>query len=429
MVSKQLDHENGLRVQAESAFKLLRKSLFCPSCSKKESISLTSAAGKRRFQCSCNKSWGVKEFMKNVLPPLEEASLPSLPAPSDAKRKRSVSPVFSIHSFSSDSGQASETALLKEQIHLLLQRIEQLEAQTKSSPPPPMAIIKRPEHALLPLADPLSSSPSTPLPSSSPSPSSSQRPTYASICKRMKLSDDQVPAALKSLAALQRRKPAGNASSSLEAQHNVRRFYIGNLPHLRLSELKTHLFNLHIQLSKILNMSYVGKSVVEFIILDSYESSFRSRINLLSLHLLEKYDPSVARDPNANDTTRDTVRQAFCLRLSRLTDHSTREPVRAFFKDWLESVHPSFSSSSPAPSVSPTSHASPHTSSPTSPSPSPSPCPSPHTDSSTTIVASDTPMSIHLSTDPPTDVSGHLDTLDMNADLLQPSVSSSSLLL
>jgi hypothetical protein len=257
------------------------------------------------------------------------------------------------------------------------------------------------------------------------SPSSTpQRPTYAAICKRIKIADEEIPLAMKSLAILHRRKPSGSIpSSSVEAEHKVRRLYIGNLPHLRLSELKSHLFNLRIQLSKILNLAYVGKSIVEFLIMEDYEASFRARISLLSLNLIEKYDPSTARDPKATEEIRETVRQAFRLRLAHIADQSTREPVRAFFRAWLDSTDPSSLSSrisTEASSLPSRTSTNPFLSSP-----------SPVMVVSSLALADDTPMPDALPSDGlPFLSDGQLisDTFDRNADPLQPSVSSSLLL-
>lgn len=81
MIPKLLDPENGLRAQVESMHKAVRKTFACPFCGKRGSVTLTSDAGKRRFQCSCNKSWSVCKFLELVQPAPISIPTATIPVP------------------------------------------------------------------------------------------------------------------------------------------------------------------------------------------------------------------------------------------------------------------------------------------------------------------------------------------------------------
>jgi hypothetical protein len=128
--------------------------------------------------------------------------------------------------------------------------------------------------------------------------------------------------------------------SPVDLKHKVRRVYAANLPRLPLSQLKQHMFNLRFSLSKIMNISYVGRSIVEFTILEEYEYSFLASLRRCELHVIHAYDPSKVQDKNSNEDLTEVVRGNFIARLKRISIDSTRDLVRAYFADWHASEVP-----------------------------------------------------------------------------------------
>jgi hypothetical protein len=231
---------------------------------------------------------------------------------------------------------------LRTENEALRKRIERLEAMCHAllenqdalslSIPPAASDVSIPQVQRSPV-DPLAF-PSLSKPSSGGSP----RPSFSDVMKRLKAKEDEKPAMIKSLAILQRRKSPHSSASPVDLKHNVRRIYVSNLPRLRLSELKKHLYALHFALSKILNISYVGKSIVEFTVMEEYEASMKAHLKRCELPILEEYHPGKAYDPKATTEIANAVLDAFKARLAHLAKDSARPPMKAFFEDWLQAV-------------------------------------------------------------------------------------------
>lgn len=380
MKRKPLDIEEGRRLQAEVEFETRRTKLVCESCHAVGRLSLSSSGNKRRFQCSCNKSWSVTRFLESIVPhssthpvedphesnhPLDEIT-PTLNhddvyTSTDESSDGSPSPVHTKcraieqnapqripHANSSYSQLFQEHVQLKEHVLQMNKRMSSLERILESLPPTSLntqlpknhhfPILTEDEFPLLPYPSvpSLSASPS-PLPISSAS-SFKGRSTFADILKRVKITDTERPAALNALAVLQRRKPSPLTNSPIDLKHKIRRIYVGNLPRLPLSELKKYLFTLHFSLSKILNMSYVGRSIIEFTIMEDYERSMLAHLNRYEFPILQNYHPGKAQDPKASSEVANSVFSSFKARIQRLAEQSRKNSVKEYFSDWLESI-------------------------------------------------------------------------------------------
>ena len=176
------------------------------------------------------------------------------------------------------------------------------------------------------------------------------RPSFADIVKSYKGDQKDKPAFVESLAILQRRK-APSPTAANDMAHHVKRVYVTNLPRLPLSQLKKHLFNLRFQLSKILNISYVGKSIVEFLIMEDYMPSMMGLLRRLQFPVLDRYHPGAVQDSAASESTKASVKDAFVTRLARLSQESNKEVVRDFFRGWLKTMGVSVSTCAPNPST------------------------------------------------------------------------------
>jgi hypothetical protein len=114
--------------------------------------------------------------------------------------------------------------------------------------------------------------------------------------------------------------------------------YVAGFQRMKISEVKKHLFSLHFMLSKIGNISFVGKSTIEFLVFKDYQKSFQSRCSILGWEVLDKYDPSKPSDLNATSLVAEKVKSAFLTRLKTNVETSNRPLVKKFFSDWYGKV-------------------------------------------------------------------------------------------
>ena len=125
---------------------------------------------------------------------------------------------------------------------------------------------------------------------------SKPRTSYADALKRNHIPSTDKSKFIHAMATLQRRKLPTGFPTPVDLKHKVRRIYLSNLPQLPIRELKNHLFTVRFCLSRILNISYVGRSIVEFTVHEDYEHAFKNRAKNLDLPILEKYHPGTVQD-------------------------------------------------------------------------------------------------------------------------------------
>jgi len=159
------------------------------------------------------------------------------------------------------------------------------------------------------------------------------------LADRLRASAQDRPKIVHALSILHRKKlpVAPNEATPNDIKHKLRRVYINGLPHLRLKELKQLLFETRFALSKIVNLSYVSKSMVEFTLLEDYHDGFVAHAKRCELDVAAKIDPSVPCDPKATAAIKEQITLAFRHRLSKLAS-SERALVSGYFRDWHDSL-------------------------------------------------------------------------------------------
>ena len=380
-----LHDENGLRKTAEEAFISTRKSIVCPVCLRENSIHLDCASGRRRFKCSCKKTWSCRGILDLILPGNDLARTRTHPNPSagpeaappgeaftenhmellagnvanegnnrvlldessGATSLSTVVPVpeaVCIPTFKSRKGNTISERL--EERSMMLRAISKLEKRFEKIEEKLLQLgTTRPEYPLSPPCDsPLSENAIGPeydqllLKESSRVANWVKKPSFSEMAKRLKISPNQEKMAIESLAVLHRKKTPIINATEIDKKHHVRRLYVSNLPRLRISELKRHLFRLRFSLTKIWNISYVGKNIVEFTIMEDYENAMTSLLKKVNLKLLEDYNPLGANDPNATEDTQKIVFNAVKSRLANLSIQKPHSKLSSFYADWLESI-------------------------------------------------------------------------------------------
>jgi hypothetical protein len=87
-------------------------------------------------------------------------------------------------------------------------------------------------------------------------------------------------------------------------------------------------------LSKILHISYVGRSIQEFLIADDYYATFIRRAHTCNWQIIEKYDPAIPINIQASEETKAKVKQAFITRIRKSALETTNKQAQQFYTAW-----------------------------------------------------------------------------------------------
>lgn len=427
-------NEDVLRPVVETSFHASRTTLPCPSCKRIGTIGLSSAAGRRRFQCLCKKSWGVAAMHTIFFPPpLLTSNLPSsvpIPAASSTysrpgKRMAGLSEEEDMDSPLSEEPSlapcypnpaplatslnthlsASEQHVLEKIMDMLLPFLQQKSSLTTafstrlsaamaaidsssqspkshhsfnfpsshhsfSTPNPPNFTHPPnlthpsnfihppyyPQSLLSPSSISLSSSEASSSFSSSKYPFSSSstitspnpshphlKPTFAEIAGKLGIADSEHADARVALAALRPKKQQiSPGEHRIQPPLNkLKTIYVTGFQRMAISEVKKYLFTLRFTLSKIINISFIGQSTIEFLIFKDYVHSFHARCSIFGWKVLpEEYDPSKPSDPKAgtNSEISEKVRSAFLTRIKATIVSSSRPIVKEYFSTWYSKI-------------------------------------------------------------------------------------------
>jgi hypothetical protein len=362
-------------------------------------INKSSSGKKRRFQCRCGKSWGCESFVEDVIAKsIPNHAKPVLSSPvaltiTGKRVRKAVSPHVStdsdVSSLSNSYGSASDgdaesdsaddaslgrsgesipinmdvASIVKIVMDIVLPMMRNdIRSLVKAQVDVALSVLVAPslsdapsnlnEFPSLPaarLAKDLSDlPPAAPSPSRSPLPQSASE-KYTTMAERLRLANpEETRKVANSIALLKRHKPLYPAqpiylplASPLELKHKVRRIYVKDLVHARLKDLKKLLFDMRFRLSKIVNLSYISKTTVEFLVLEDYEDGFRKLCRFYQLSIMDSLDPSEAQDRNASAGVQLGLTMAFRQRLARqAAAENDRPAVREYFREWLSDLPP-----------------------------------------------------------------------------------------
>lgn len=284
----------------------------------------------------------------------------------DSLRKQLASANANINALTSEVGRlSSEISRLSG--HLLGDSIH----APRSHSPATRGRPATPRARSVTFADPSSASSSAPTPPppspshrrrTSPSPSTNPRPSWATVARTAPLSvKARVDALLPEGSAEDKATLAAAMSSQIHRRSArvtrqslgtpFRRLYISGLPRQSLKDVKDLFYKSHCLVSKIINLSFVGPSILEALVHEEAATHFLRKMKALGLTPLSSFDPSVALDPAATLEIRKQVYTSFRRRIDILSTNSTRQDVREYFTAWLASPH---FPSSPADTASPT---------------------------------------------------------------------------
>ncbi|GJJ78321.1 hypothetical protein EMPS_10680 [Entomortierella parvispora] len=107
-----------------------------------------------------------------------------------------------------------------------------------------------------------------------------------------------------------------------------------------LKVFKAKLRGLRICTSLIYNISFVGKSMCEFLVDAAYRAKFIESMKSFTFRHLPNYDPAVPQDPNVTEETAELLRGAYIRRLETTASTTNRDFVRDDFLSMLAAADP-----------------------------------------------------------------------------------------
>ncbi|KAK9759784.1 hypothetical protein K7432_016859 [Basidiobolus ranarum] len=163
-----------------------------------------------------------------------------------------------------------------------------------------------------------------------------RRPTFAEIARRnTKTGSREEIERMK--AAMQKcvgAKPAFT-STQAEVKHQCCRVYLRGIQHQPIQEVKSILYDLRFQLSKIWSIDFIGKNTLEFTLSASYAHSFVIHSKKFPfLTLLSKVDPTKPLDPLALPEVASKVKAAYIKRIQQSYILSNSK----IYKDYLAAL-------------------------------------------------------------------------------------------
>jgi hypothetical protein len=233
-----------------------------------------------------------------------------------------------------------EIAALRRQVEELTSMVKQLltaQAQSIGFPPViqgpnPKGKVTRPPSDINAVSTP-NQAVSTPKKPVSPSKAAS-KPSFAQVVAaqlehRQKATEAFLKANQKARTVV-RAKPA---TFNAESETKTRIHYVYGFGFIKVGQLRTHLWSMQFRMSSIINIRYIGRSTVEFIVKDDYSIAFETRIKKLPiLTLAQDFDPRVYRGANATGEDQKNASQRFAAGVVATIVKSKNAIVQSFFK-------------------------------------------------------------------------------------------------
>lgn len=328
-----LKDENGLLPIAESLFGRIRGQMVCKSCQAKNSYNLDSSQGYRRYRCNkCRAlSYGCLSLLKEHQD--DDAS--------NALKSKGIDLNNILHAELDVSASLKEdTVNIKTKDELVLENLE-LKRQIENLETRYGQLERDMKQMTLSL-EKLSKTELTELPMAAEQKSSSVGRTrsFAAVVRHGALANED-PEVILALEILHDAKKKQMEEKRKTHDGNITccsiaKVYICGLPFLRLGDLKSQLYKLRIRLSKIYNVSYIGRSIVEFLVDEEYTAKFKSQMSGFGFE--PKDDFNATPQLQAGKPTMDSKRiyEAFRKRLCSIME-TTRSPlVKEYLADWLD---------------------------------------------------------------------------------------------
>ena len=127
-----------------------------------------------------------------------------------------------------------------------------------------------------------------------------------------------------------------------EADHNLRLIYVGGISFMQIRTLKDKLFQLRFLLSKIRNIRWIGRSILEFLIDEEYSTSFIDRLKEFNgyVRFLPSFDIFQSPRPNQRESEIDEAQERAIRGIVLQRDKSNDQSVHNFFDQIIKDLGP-----------------------------------------------------------------------------------------
>ncbi|OMJ14195.1 hypothetical protein AYI70_g8033 [Smittium culicis] len=242
-----------------------------------------------------------------------------------------------------------ENKHLKEQLLIQTKRIDRLTQQSKKTVQPSRPQASQPP-ALTSTTQPINfnfgSASTTTLLSAQPTPAvppAFKKLSYSEIAKSQSKTKMEAKQLTQSIRKLVGSKPI-NSGTMAEKNHKLARIYVQGISRQRIKDIKGCLFDMRFQLSKIYNLDFIGKRMLEFTVTEEYAPAFCARVKAFEfLKLMPKVNPAEPNDRTADEETKAACRTAYINRLKKSIEKATKPEIRQYMTELLAEVEASVS--------------------------------------------------------------------------------------
>ncbi|OMJ18112.1 hypothetical protein AYI70_g5547 [Smittium culicis] len=162
--------------------------------------------------------------------------------------------------------------------------------------------------------------------------------SYSEIAKSQSKNDKEAELLTKSIRKLVGTKPI-NSGTRAEKNHKLARIYVQGIARQPVKDVKECLFNMRFQLTRIHNMDFIGKRMLEFTVSEEYAPAFCARVKTFEfLKLMPKVKPDVPMDKSANDDVKAACKAAYIARLNKSIENSKKPEMVQFMIELLAEI-------------------------------------------------------------------------------------------
>ncbi|PVZ97167.1 hypothetical protein BB558_006886 [Smittium angustum] len=164
---------------------------------------------------------------------------------------------------------------------------------------------------------------------------SSRKTTFIDIAKqRLKSgSNEEITKFSEAMRLLAGVKPLGTGTKS-EKKHKVARLYVQGITRQPIHQVKKLLAILKFRLTKILHMDFIGKSTLEFTVMEEYARSFVTHIKAFQfMKIMKQFDPTKPFYLEATEQTKETIKQAYQNRINKGIQNTNKSGLREYLID------------------------------------------------------------------------------------------------
>jgi len=131
------------------------------------------------------------------------------------------------------------------------------------------------------------------------------------------------------------------ARQRAETKTGVQCIYLLDLPYVKVGQLRKHMESLKFHMKSIVNLSYVGKQIVECLVLDADIRAFRLNARKHHIGFRPDFDPSNRHDhtlqfwlPDLQHKTYQELRTDFLKRIAQEATGSNSPLTSEFYRTW-----------------------------------------------------------------------------------------------